>query len=317
MLVPTPRIVGFDVSGVVLSAGEGTPFRIGDRVFGMLPLVGSPWGALAEVTAADARCFAKAPTSISLAEAAALPLVALTVMQVFRQASLVPIESEGGEPHPRLRQRMLVHAAAGGVGSFAVQYARHVLGFGEVVGTCSARNAERVRALGATATVDYLAEPFETAVQAMGGVDAVLDPMAWQYMRRALAPAAGVLRPAAKYCHILSTDWAANAAEASVLTVLDGPLAKWHSRLARLVRRGAPQVFTTPVQPDGEGLAELARMVDNGQVRPVIDRYYDGLDSAAEAFEHLLTGHARGKVVIRIGDPPDADPDPAATPAAV
>ena len=109
-----------------------------------------------------------------------------------------------------------------------------------------------------------------------------------------------VIRPRGVYCHILSTDWRPNAAETSVLTVLAGPAAKWRSRVARLLRPATPQVFSTPVQPDGDRLARLARLVDDGMVRPVIDRYFDGLDAAAEALAYLEQGHARGKVVIRV-----------------
>ena len=293
-LVPKPRIAGFDVSGVVVSAGEDTGFEVGDAVYGMLPLVGSPWGSLSRLTAAPASCFARAPTSIPLEDAAALPLVSLTVMQVFEQAGLRPGEDRTG-------QALLVQAAAGGVGSFAVQYARGVLGFERVLGTCSARNAERVRQLGATSTIDYASEAFDAAVRAAGGVDAVLDPMAWSYMGRTLDPASGVLRPRAAYCHILSTDWAPNSLETSLLVVLQGPFAKWRSRLVRLFRPDAPRVFSTPVQPDAAGLARLARLVDGGLVKPVIDRYFDGLDSAVEALEYLQTGRARGKVVVRLG----------------
>lgn len=294
-IVPKPRIAGFDVSGVVLSAGEGTPFKKGDAVYGMLPILASPWGSLAEVTAADARCFAKAPTSIPLEEAAALPLVGLTVLQVMKQAG---IESDWRNSRKaRQDKKMLVHAAAGGVGSFAVQYAK-ALGF-EVIATCSAQNAERVRGLGATETIDYRTQAFEKVVQASGGVDFVVDPMSWSYMRRTL-DTEGVLRPSARYCHILSTDWEANDMEQSILAVLQGPYEKWRSRAAHALNPSAPRIFSTPVQPDAEGLAEIARIVDEGYVRPVIDRYFD-LDSAVEAFEYLETGHARGKVVVRVG----------------
>jgi NADPH:quinone reductase-like Zn-dependent oxidoreductase len=153
-LVPKPRTLGFDVSGVVVAAGEGSGFDIGDAVYGMLPLVGSPWGALSEFTVAEATCFAKAPRTIPLEQAAALPLVSLTVMQVFEQAGLLPGED-------RKEKTILIQAAAGGVGSFAVQYARNVLGFGHVLGTCSAPNESLVRELGATATIDYTKTSFE------------------------------------------------------------------------------------------------------------------------------------------------------------
>ena len=75
---------------------------------------------------------------------------------------------------------------------------------------------------------------------------------------------------------------------------------KWRSRLQRLISRDAPTVASSAVVPDGPRLAKLAGYVDAGHVKPVIDRYYDGLDSAVEAFEYLETGRARGKVVIRV-----------------
>lgn len=295
-LAPKPRIAGFDVSGVVVSAGEGSGFAAGDAVFGMLPLVGSPWGSLAELTVGDARCFARAPESIPLEEAAALPLVALTVMQVFDQAELV---AAGARTPDRKNQRILVHAAAGGVGSFAVQYARNVLGFGHVVGTCSSKNAELVAGLGATATIDYAVDDFVEELVAAGGVDAVLDPMSWRYMERTLS-AHGVLRPAAKYCHVLSSDWQPNAAERSLATILQGPVAKWASRLRGLVLPATPQVFSTPVQPDAASLERLAALVDSGHVKPVIDRVFEGLPQAADALAYVQEGHARGKVVVRV-----------------
>ena len=141
-LVPKPRIAGFDVSGVVVSAGKGTPFEVGDAVFGMLPLVGSPWGALAELTVAHASCFAHAPKSIPLEDASALPLVGLTVMQVFEQAGLFAVDGARADG-TRTEQSVLIHAAAGGVGSIAVQYARNILGFGRVVGQAPARHTAR------------------------------------------------------------------------------------------------------------------------------------------------------------------------------
>ena len=128
--------------------------------------------------------------------------------------------------------------------------------------------------------------------------------MAWSYMERTLGggAAAGMLRPGAKYCHILSSDWGANALEADPLVPLSGPLLKWRSRLVSLFRPGAPRVFSSAVQPDGQRLGRLASYVDAGQIRPVVDRVFEGLDSVVEAFEYLETGHAKGKVIVRVSD---------------
>ena len=310
-LIPKPKIPGYDVSGIVVDAGDGSHgFQKGDRVFGMLPIVGNPWGGLAELVAADASVFAKAPSSIPLVEAAALPLVGLTVMQTLASAGLEAppaVMLAAADSQPPVQQRALVQAAAGGVGSFAVQYLRNVLRFSEVLATASPANAEFVAALGATCTIDYHTEQFEAVASAAGGVDVVLDPMAWSYMDRTLGGAggaggagSGMLRPAAKYCHILSSDWASNDMERDPLLALKGPLMKWTSRARRLLRRDAPQVFSSAVQPDGAGLAQLARLVDAGRLKPVVGRVFEGLEQAVEAFELLETGHARGKVVVRV-----------------
>ena len=158
LMIPKPKIPGYDISGTVANAGSGMHgFKIGDHVYGMLPIVGSPWGGLAEYAVADASVFAHAPTSIPLVDAAALPLVSLTVMQVFDAAGLVP-PSDVNTEAPR---RALVQAASGGVGTFAVQYLRRVLKFEEVLGTTSAPNADLVTSLGATRTIDYRTERFE------------------------------------------------------------------------------------------------------------------------------------------------------------
>lgn len=316
VLIPKPKIPGYDVSGVVVSAGAGSHgFKIGDHVYGMLPIIGNPWGSLAEYVVADASIFAKAPTSIPLVDAAALPLVGLTVMQVFDAAGYVappPVmvrsqpSSSSSADSAAPSKSALVQAASGGVGSFAVQYLRHVLGFEHVLGTTSAANAARVTELGATKTIDYRHERFEAVADEMGGVDVVIDPMAWSYMERTISDGAQgggrTLRAGGKYCHIMSTDWAPSGTELDPLTAFVGPIKKWQSRLMRLIRRDAPQVFSSAVQPDGARLATLAGHVDAGHIRPNIDVYYDGLERVVEAFEYLETGHAKGKVVVRVAD---------------
>ena len=292
-MIPKPKIPGCDVSGTVVDAGPGAHgFKVGDEVFGMLPIVGSGWGSLAEFVAADASCFAKAPSSIPLVDAAALPLVGLTVMQVCHQAGLVYQEE------PRSHGVALVQAASGGVGTFAVQYLRNVLKFGQVLGTASPANDQFVSSLGVTRAIDYRSEDFEIAAQKAGGADLVIDPMAWKYMNRTLG--GSMMRPGGKYCHIMSSDWAPNDAESSPLTVLQGPLLKWQSWIAHLVNPTTPQVFSTAVRPDGASLAMLAKFVDAGMIKPVIDRVFDGLDSAVEALGYLEQGHAKGKVLVRL-----------------
>ena len=173
-------------------------------------------------------------------------------------------------------------------------------------GTCSASTCSEPRQghaarveLGATKTIDYRHERFEAVADEMG-VDVVIDPMAWSYMERTISDGAQgggrTLRAGGKYCHIMSTDWAPSGTELDPLTAFVGPIKKWQSRLMRLIRRDAPQVFSSAVQPDGARLATLARHVDAGHIRPNIDVYYDGLERVVEAFEYLETGHAKARL---------------------
>lgn len=292
--IPKPKIPGCDVSGTVVDAGTGTPFAVGDKVFGMLPIVGQTWGGLGEYVAADARVFAHAPKTVPLVEAAALPLVGLTVLQVLDAAV-------GAHPPPAAAKqtRMLVHAAAGGVGSFAVQYARHVLRFEEVVGTASAANADYIKSLGATKAVDYAAKARGGRPVATG-VDVVLDPVAWRYMQETLSDDSEVLRPGGEYAYIMSTDWQPNAAESSPLLPFVGAFNRMSTAVRRLVHADVKRVHASAVVPDAAGLARIAGYVDQGLVKPVVGKVFEGLEAAVAAFELLETGHAKGKVLVRL-----------------
>ena len=293
-LIPKPKIPGYDISGTVVSAGDGTPFTVGDKVFGMLPIIGNRWGGLAEYAVGDADLFAHAPRSIPLAEAAALPLVGLTVLQVLDEA----VGPHAPPPSAR-KEKILIQAAAGGVGSFAVQYARNVLRFREVVGTSSAQNADFVRGLGATHAVDY-AERERASQPVAEGMDVVLDPVAWRYMEETLRPGSPILREGGAYAHIMSSDWADNPAEKSALLPFVGAFNRWSTMARGLLDPSVRRVYSSAVVPDAAGLARIAAYVDGGLVRPVIDRAFKGLGNAAEAFEHLETGHAQGKVIVVI-----------------
>lgn len=288
-LVPKPFTIGYDVSGVVVAIGAGAEsrFSLGDSVFGMLPILGpAGGGALAEYAAGDAACFAHAPRSIPLVEAAALPLVGLTVLQVLEQAG----QHRRGSGRGR---RMLVQAGGGGVGSFAIQFARRVAEFDEVHATASAPNLDRLTELGATHPIDYARSPLPAEP-----VDVVIDPMGWKYMERTLAD--GVLRPGGSYCHILSSDWQPNSQERRISLVTTGPMLRWWTWLRGLIDRKRPRVYSSAVVPDAAGLARIAELVDDGLVKPTVDRVYEGLEKAVEATEYLEKGHAHGKVLIRV-----------------
>ena len=169
-LGPPPFTLGWDVSGVVEATGFGvTLFQPGDEVFGMLPYPHGV-GSHAEYVTAPTRAFARKPENVDHVQAAALPLAALTAWQALNDTARL----EAG-------QRVLIHAAAGGVGHLAVQIARARGAY--VIGTASAKNHDLVRGLGADEMIDYQATDFATAVS---DVDVVLDTVGGDYPARSL-----------------------------------------------------------------------------------------------------------------------------------
>lgn len=250
-----PMIPGLDFSGVVESAGPEAPgFKPGDEVFGCADARRD--GSYAELLAVKASLAAKKPASLDHAGAAAVPLAAMTAWQaLFDAASLEP------------GQRVLIHAAAGGVGHFAVQLAKWK--GAHVIGTASARNAEFLRSLGADQIVDYAAQPFEEVVEP---VDVVLDALAGEVERRSwkLLKPGGVL-----------------------VSILD-PFARARG-WARL-KRGRAVLLSAK----GELLTGLARLIDEGRLKPAVERVFP-LSEAREAHALIERHHVRGKLVLAVG----------------
>jgi NADPH:quinone reductase-like Zn-dependent oxidoreductase len=249
-----PFVLGWDVSGVVVEAGSGvTQFRSGDAVYARPDIMRS--GCYAEYVAIDAHAAARKPEKMSHAAAAGVPLAALTAWKaLFDEAGL------------RSGQTVLVHAASGGVGSFAVQIAK---AFGAiVVATTSTPNVEAVRALGADRVVDYRVDNFATRVR---DVDVVLDTLGGEVQERS---------------------WRCLRAGGTLVSVVSPP----DATAARVHEAHARYAW---VVPDGARLAMLADMIDAGKIRTVIDSL-PPLAQAAAAHERSRSGHARGKIVLAV-----------------
>ncbi|MFI1809119.1 NADP-dependent oxidoreductase [Streptomyces sp. NPDC020422] len=250
-----PPIVGWDVSGTVEAVGPGVGiFRPGDEVFGM-PLFPRQAGGYAEYVVAPARHLAPKPASLSHVEAAALPLAALTAWQTLVDAARV-----------RPGERVLVHAAAGGVGHFAVQIAKARGAY--VIGTASAAKHELVRELGADEVIDYREVRFEDAVL---DVDVVIDALGGETAERSLK----VLRPGGRLITLPSGD--------------DVPA---------VVPDGVRASFVL-VEPDHLGLREITALVESGALRPVVDTVLP-LSEAAKAHELGERGRTTGKIVLSV-----------------
>jgi NADPH:quinone reductase-like Zn-dependent oxidoreductase len=249
-----PLVLGWDVSGVVESVGQGlTRLKVGDEVFSRPDILRD--GAYAEyIVIREAECALK-PRSIDHVHAAALPLAGLTAWQtLFVAAGLAA------------GQRVLIHAAAGGVGSLAVQLAKAKGAC--VIGTASARNHEFLRKLGADQVVDYDESRFEDAVRP---VDVVLDTMGGDVQQRSWR----VLKPGGILVSIVSPPSAEAAA-------------------AHGVRQAF--VFT---QPDADQLAEISALVDAEKLKAIVETVLP-LSDATHGQELSARGHTRGKIVLRL-----------------
>jgi NADPH:quinone reductase-like Zn-dependent oxidoreductase len=258
-----PFILGWDVSGVVEAVGFGvTTLAVGDEVYGM------PWfpraaGGYAEYVTAPARQFARKPATASHEQAAAVPLAALTAWQALVDTA-----------HVKPGQRVLVHAAAGGVGHLAVQFAKH-LG-AHVIATASGARHEWLRQIGADEVIDYTAVRFEDAVR---DVDVVIDLVGDAHGRTSLR-SLEVLRPDGLLVAIpagVSPELAAAAAERGV------------------------RVTPFLVEPDGPALSRIAELIDTGQVIVEVEAVFP-LEQAAEAHIQGEAGRTRGKLVLRLAD---------------
>ncbi|MEU2246377.1 NADP-dependent oxidoreductase [Streptomyces sp. NPDC019224] len=253
-----PLVLGWDVSGVVEAVGFGvTLFKPGDEVFGMLPYPHGA-GSHAEYVTGPARAFAHKPAGIDHVQAGALPLAALTAYQAIVDTAAV-----------RAGQRVLIHAAAGGVGHLAVQIAKSRGAY--VIGTASAPKHDFLRSLGADEVIDYRATDFRDAVQ---DVDMVLDPLSGDTRARSL----DVLRPGGILVSLLPGTDPDEAAKAA----------------ARGVR-----VETLLVEADHAGMNAIAGLVASGALRARVEAVFP-LADAAEAHALGETGRTTGKIVLTV-----------------
>lgn len=256
-----PLVLGWDVSGVVEAVGMGvTVFKPGDEVFGMLPYPGGV-GSHAEYVTGPARVFAHKPASVDHVQAGALPLAALTAYQAL-------VETAG----LRAGQRVLIHAAAGGVGHLAVQIAKSHGAY--VVGTASAAKHDFLRSLGADEVIDYHTVDFAEAVS---DVDVVLDPISRDSAARARSLA--VLRPGGTLVSILPVP--VDAAE-----------------LAAIAERGI-RFESLLVEADHAAMQAIAALVETGALRAHIEATFP-LAEAAKAHALGETGRTTGKIVLTV-----------------
>jgi NADPH:quinone reductase-like Zn-dependent oxidoreductase len=262
-LLEYPAILGNDFSGIVVSSPyEGHPLKPGDEVYGMAP-VPRYGGTYAEYVAVSSLNLARKPKALSHVEAAAVPLAAMTAWGMVVELAKA---HEG--------QRILIHAGAGGVGHFAVQFARF---FGAwVVATGSTRNVEWLRSLGADEVVDYTTTRFEDVAKDMDVVIDLVGNVHDDTGTRSLS----VLRPGG--------------------LIVNAPTGSWDTFIEDAAAAGV-RASHYKVAADGATLAVISRLLESGDVRVFVDQVF-ALEEAAAAHEALETGHTRGKIVLKVSD---------------
>ena len=273
-----PSKLGLDLSGVVTEVGaKVTRFAVGDEVYA------SPShrriGTYAERIAVRESELAHKPTNLTHEEAASIPLVGLTAWDCLVGAANV----QPGE-------RVLVQAGSGGVGTFAIQLAK-ALGASEVLTTCSPRNHELVRDLGADVCIDYRTQNWEEVAK---DVDVILESVGGDDVGRAIR----TVRRGGRVACITAglPTYTKQYGPALGLTAMVGKTAT--RMLCAAVGRNVKLRFVTRA-PSGKNLQAITELIEAGKIRPVIDRVFP-LDAIADAHRYLETGRARGKVVIGI-----------------
>src|SRR3954468_4214216 len=249
---PLPHVLGRDGAGTVAKVGSGvTNFKVGDEVYGVGDA--ARWGTFAEYAVMPAATTARKPAGLSDVDAGSMPIAGLSAW--------AGIVSTGKLARG---QRVLVHAGAGGVGSFAVQLAKHLGAW--VAATAGSKNADFVRSLGADQVIDYTKTDFSAAIK---DIDLVFDLIGGDVRFKSFP----VLKPGGVISHI------------SVPPMTQPP------------PRSDVEVKPAPVKYDTALLDQIRGLVESKAIKPVVSATF-AFSDALKAFEHVMTGHARGKVML-------------------
>ena len=276
-----PLILGNDLAGVVRSVGAAVRrFKPGDEVYGRPPQ--QRIGTFAELIAVRDDALARKPANITMQQAASLPLVALTAWQVLVETARL-----------KKGQKVFIHAGSGGVGSIAIQLAKHLGAF--VATTTSTANVEWVKALGADVVIDYKQQNFETLLNDYDVVLNSLGPVA-------LAKSLDILKPGGQLISISGPPTQAFAREQQLSWLLGLVMGVLSSGIRRKARRQGVRYDFLFMRASGAQLDELTALVEAGIIKPVIDRTFP-FESTAQALSYVEQGRAKGKVVIMMTPP--------------
>jgi alcohol dehydrogenase len=280
MILPyrMPLILGNDLAGVVVRVGSGVQqFKAGDEVYARPD--DNRIGAFAEFIAIHQGSLAIKPKDLTMEEAASIPLVGLTAWQALVEKANL-----------KKGQKVLIHAGSGGVGTLAIQLAKH-LG-ATVATTTSTANVEWVKHLGADIVIDYRKDDFEKVLH---DYDVVLNSLGTDTLEKSLR----VLKPGGMLISISGppdAEFAKSAGLSGFLKLVMRLLSYGIRKKAK--RRGVSYSFLY-MRASGEQLRKITALIDSRAIRPVVDRVFS-FESTPDALAYVETGRAKGKVIVKV-----------------
>lgn len=273
-----PVTMGSDLAGVVVEVGSRvTRFKPGDSVFASIFDLST--GALAEFAAVPENAAAIKPENLDFMQAASIPMVGLTSWQALKErARLKP------------GQKVFIPAGAGGIGTFAIQLAKHL---GAKVGTTtSTGNVDLVRSLGADEVVDYKKQEFENVLQ---DYDVVLGTVRGDGIEKSLR----ILKPGSRVVSLIGPPDAAFARARGMNFFMKFVFGLISGKIIRQAKKRDVEYSFLFVHPDGRQLAEIGELLNAGHIHPLIDKVFP-FDQAKEALAYLEKGRTKGKVVVQM-----------------
>ncbi|TMR98799.1 NADP-dependent oxidoreductase [Nonomuraea basaltis] len=273
-----PVVLGNDVAGVVVRVGSRVRrFKPGDEVYARPDQ--DRIGAFAELISIKEDDLALKPTQLTMEEAASIPLVGLTAWQALIETAKL-----------KKGQKVLIQAGSGGVGTFAIQLAKHV--GATVATTTSTTNIDLVKHLGADVVIDYRKDDFEKILH---GYDVVLHSLDDETLKKSLR----VLKPGGKLISISGPPDPNFAKEIGSPWILRPVMRVLSYRTRRAAKRHHVSYSFLFMRASGDQLREISSLIDSGIIRPVVDRVFP-FESTNEAMAYLETGRAKGKVVVKV-----------------
>ncbi|MCE4370736.1 NADP-dependent oxidoreductase [Xanthomonas hortorum] len=273
-----PLILGNDMAGTVVRVGARVSrFKPGDEVYARPDE--DRIGTFAEFIAVKEGSVALKPRNLSMEEAASIPLVALTAWQVLVETAKL-----------KAGQKVFIHAGSGGVGTVAIQLAKHLGAF--VATTTSTSNVDWVKALGADVVIDYKNQQFETVLR---DYDVVLHSLGNDVLEKSLQ----VLKPGGRLISISSPPTPEFAREQRLSWPLRQVIRLLSHSIRKKVKQQGIQYSFVFMKACGAQLREISSLIEAGTIKPVVDRVFR-LDSTADALAYVETGRAKGKVIIKV-----------------